>query len=906
MKKIKIDVLSDDNWVTIEATTTKKINNNRDIIWKNNDKTRVKQIGLFLTILQVGKTKIKINTAKSKKFLEKNEVQLPLGNTSGNSILQIVENDEHILHIKSNTKRSCKNCKLTFTSKTEFKDHKSTEHHCINLKRSILCSNHIKPLKNIFMSRKVTLTNAETHNIRLVSAEKIILEDIIYHNITESVIIQHQYTETNHSNTNKITINKEIQPNEDIDLNIKITGSGHTYTSGKIRLLLTFFRGVQCYDMIEIEARGHTIPNEIFIENLNTTSETWKTNTIIPSTPNELNPTNWYSRYQIPPKEKKAISILESGSTSRDPEIQQISSNIIKTLKTDVTQDTYEEKIMLHLQLEEAAKSKNYTLQKVKLTTNPGQEAELQIPEFQTNFLDCREGETIIIRDSDRRTSNFLATILSITNNVTRITLHSPGPYPDLADIKKLQTAFSMHIVHTCLIGQGMEKTKTLIFPEEHQNCPKTSKIYQTTNPEQRKAVNAILGMDEKAPFLLSGCPGSGKTTVILETVLNVIDTHKVLISTPTNSAADSITKKVNLLFKRFNINKSIRRLATPNHEVTEECENCFIDNGKHYYPKCEELNEIQLIVTTTITAARLGNTKKGPWNPDIIFVDEAAFPAEDQIIPTITPFLTNKTPKIIFIGDEKQITYTPRSVISNAAKFPSNIMDRIGNAEAYKNPNSNRFTLNTNHRNPASIVRLLNQISYNNTIIPTKPETKHNIRAIHVESIVEELGNSKFAYGEALSVVDICKKIIESDPTSTPVVLTYYSAQRTIIRFLLKSNNISATVQTAENIQGEESEHVILSTCATFDQSFNCTSTWAKNERRAVVALSRSKNTLYIVGNLICISTIENLKEVVREALQNEDLYNASLKVRSILESRLSGKQHNGLIGHSPFHQGI
>ena len=125
--------------------------------------------------------------------------------------------------------------------------------------------------------------------------------------------------------------------------------------------------------------------------------------------------------------------------------------------------------------------------------------------------------------------------------------------------------------------------------------------------------MNAILGMDEKAPFLLSGCPGSGKTTVILETVLNVINTHKVLISTPTNSAADSITKKVNHLFKRFNINKTIKRLATPNHEVTEECGNCFIDNGKHYYPKCEELNEVQLIVTTTITAARLGNTKKGP-----------------------------------------------------------------------------------------------------------------------------------------------------------------------------------------------------------------------------------------------------------------------------------------------------
>ena len=293
------------------------------------------------------------------------------------------------------------------------------------------------------MTREVILSNAETHNIRLVSAEKITLEDIIYHNVTESVEVQHQYTETSHSDINKITINKEITPNEDIDLNIKITGSGHTYTSGRIRLLLTFFRGVQCYDMIEIEARGHTVPNEIIINNLNTSSETWKTNTIIPSTPNELNPTNWYSRYQIPPKEKRAISILESGSTSRDPEIQQISSNIIQTLKKDVTQDTYEEKILLHLQLEEAAKSKNYTLQKVRLTTNPGQEAELQIPEFQTNFLDCKEGETIIIRDSDRRTSNFLATILSITTNVTRITIHSPGPYPDQADIKKLQTAFS-------------------------------------------------------------------------------------------------------------------------------------------------------------------------------------------------------------------------------------------------------------------------------------------------------------------------------------------------------------------------------------------------------------------------------------------------------------------------------
>ena len=72
-----------------------------------------------------------------------------------------------------------------------------------------------------------------------------------------------------------------------------------------------------------------------------------------------------------------------------------------------------------------------------------------------------------------------------------------------------------------------------------------TSLYNKRLNPEQRAAVKHMLrGECRKVPYVLFGPPGTGKTTTLLETLLQMMDmpeTRRVLICAPTNAAADHI-----------------------------------------------------------------------------------------------------------------------------------------------------------------------------------------------------------------------------------------------------------------------------------------------------------------------------------------------------------------------------
>lgn len=76
------------------------------------------------------------------------------------------------------------------------------------------------------------------------------------------------------------------------------------------------------------------------------------------------------------------------------------------------------------------------------------------------------------------------------------------------------------------------------------------------------QAVERIVGRTaHPSPYLVFGPPGTGKTATIVETISQIYASNyedKILVCTPSNAAADEITKRLiknvpmNLIFRMF------------------------------------------------------------------------------------------------------------------------------------------------------------------------------------------------------------------------------------------------------------------------------------------------------------------------------------------------------------------
>lgn len=885
MRTIKININTlDQQQQTASGIAAQKITSAHDIKWKKNNDIQVENVGLFLTILRLGKESVKIITNTTKRTLETNEIQLTETRVAPNSKIIIEEDTPSLLLITVNKNNFCHSCKLTFNCKRQLKQHQKTAEHHNKRKEQML--NKTKPLTHIIMERQCEIKPGEEYQLSLSALKTTTLQDISYPNSIEAAIIQHNYEQVETQNMTKIIVNQRIIENTKVKLNIKIKPHGREFYSGHLHLLFTFLEGKQEYDFVNITTRSHKICQHIQTLKFDTTKEEWRTTTTVPREPNKLNHQNWYEKQTENKQQTEIINLIEKGKQPKPGKQKIIYDNIMRVLNRETTMENYEEKLLLHQQLEREALNKHFYLKNITLTLVNRELATIKMSETQAKFIDIKEGDIAIIQDTNNVMENTLIKIEEI-DEYTRIRLFTQKQYPTKINIRKLQTTFNFDVITSLCSNGKINKTKKLLFPNNHTCEPKKSIHFQNLTEEQRVATEKILGMDPSAPFLLSGSPGTGKTTIILETILNLIKTNRILVSTPTNSSADNIARKAEKLLKLHNINQTVRRITSPSHLTEEQCKStCFVKNNTHYFPSMQEIKEVNLLITTTITAARLGQTKEGPWEPNMIIIDEAAFPGENMIIPTIAPFNTTKSPKLVLVGDSRQLIYTPRSVITASTGFLADIMGRLRNSEPYKSEKSNRHDIVMNFRNPKQIVKILNTISYENEIKSNKENSQNKIRAIHVESIIETIGYSKYSYGEALSTIQIIKKINQQDPNATPVVICYYKGQQNILSTLAKRNRLKCQVQTSENIQGQESTYIILNPCVSHDTWLNPTGSWTKSKRRAVVSLSRCQGTFFIVGNLVAISKIQPLREIVKQAMRDDEVHAASLRVIGKLEA--------------------
>ena len=101
-----------------------------------------------------------------------------------------------------------------------------------------------------------------------------------------------------------------------------------------------------------------------------------------------------------------------------------------------------------------------------------------------------------------------------------------------------------------------------------------------------------------------------------------------------------------------------------------------------------------------------------------IIFVAEAAFSASITAMTPIVSQLHNNACKIrvVFLGDNKQMNYTPRSEVGQA-RVGCDILTRLLEDPHYTKGSGVHIQLKNNYRNPTLAVKVMNSLLYNNKI---------------------------------------------------------------------------------------------------------------------------------------------------------------------------------------------
>ena len=345
----------------------------------------------------------------------------------------------------------------------------------------------------------------------------------------------------------------------------------------------------------------------------------------------------------------------------------------------------------------------------------------------------------------------------------------------------------------------------------------------------------------------------------------------RILVLAPTNNAADRTAIKLKSLVTRHLPHLEVRRFSAENHLSSVCVEFCFLDgNQKHKMPACDIFTENIILVATVASAGRLGYTKSGAIRFSLILVDEAAYPLEYQISLGFMPLTQDKNrPHLVLLGDIHQISQ--QSWLSVAQDWPVNqsLFSRLMKHPVYNTDNCNKIILTENHRNPPRVIYLMNKIAYGGQI---KAVGKHTgpgeVYAIHVQGGNQKTFLSNLIFTEAMAITYLVKRLQEERPSLTFQVITFYRAQGTALKQLFLEHGLTVPVHSAETAQGGETDVVVLSPSnLLMDPHMEGKGAWMQAPSRTLVALSRTKQDFYIVGNLMSSTSSPPLRQIIEEA---------------------------------------
>ncbi|GMG22022.1 unnamed protein product [Ambrosiozyma monospora] len=453
------------------------------------------------------------------------------------------------------------------------------------------------------------------------------------------------------------------------------------------------------------------------------------------------------------------------------------------------------------------------------------------------------------------------------------------------------------------------------------------SLIEERLNESQKLAVDSAL---TKKLTLVKGPPGSGKTTVIHEMILQLIDkgNYPILVVATSNLAIDNVAEKLMNGRKRVdmvrvpatlkdypeshklgpiclhNIVKkqlSIKDAELYERIIKEEFEELTPDEYTHLMSLSTSkgkaiLGDAKVILSTVISAA--SSLLKTVENFPVVIMDEANFCSEPHsLVPLSVPGVN----KLVLVGDEKQLGMNTTvksfgfSFFEKALKLLPESKPIMLNVQYRMHPQISEFPrlrfyddllkdgVTRSDRHSKKIKYPVYFYDYGGKTAATehkmkkKPKTKHHpmFRKKRKEGVEEEEEQeySFVNYKEAALVTKIVNKLIFDlrIPPDRIGVISSYSCQRDVIMSMINftsrvEERRKVMVATIDAFQGREKDIVVMSCVRSNPES---RIGFMNNQRRMNVALTRAKYCMVLVGNALCL---ENSSSVWKEYIEYLD----------------------------------
>ncbi len=401
-------------------------------------------------------------------------------------------------------------------------------------------------------------------------------------------------------------------------------------------------------------------------------------------------------------------------------------------------------------------------------------------------------------------------------------------------------------------------------------------------NESQKQAVAAIT--QNESIKIVHGPPGTGKTTTLIEAILQLIKAgEKVLVSAPSNTAVDNIAKGliqqgVNLLrvgntskvdetifahtpegkLSNSKAQKEIKQLKIRAEEFRKlalkykrsfgkaerEQRNLLFKEVKNIrieIKKLQAYNEEKLFEEADVIAGTpIGIHDAGVQHlhfPTLV-IDEAG-----QCIEPLAWCIFPLAEKIVLAGDHWQL---PPTVLSNeAAKLGLN-QSILETAIANTN---NVFLLNTQYRMREVIAGFSSNYFYNNLLLTAKHLQNTGVHLTFID--MAGSGHNEVHGSDGFSLqnegeLNVVQKLLETESLDIlkTAFISPYSGQVAAAKEVLPKQ---LRISTIDSFQGQEKETIILSLVRSNDDG---DIGFLKDYRRMNVAITRAKEQLFVIGD--------------------------------------------------------
>lgn len=441
--------------------------------------------------------------------------------------------------------------------------------------------------------------------------------------------------------------------------------------------------------------------------------------------------------------------------------------------------------------------------------------------------------------------------------------------------------------------------------------------INEELNESQVNAVQQIIA--ENKVVVVHGPPGTGKTTTLVQAIIALLKQNKrILVATPSNAAADHMTKslleftkkvvrvgniarideelekhtlamKVQVseeaqLIKEYQkeLNKVLKRANSYKrnfgHDERQERRN-LRSEVKLYRKQIKELekfsyerilSESRIAVGTLIGLCR-NEIKAQKW--DVVVIDEAA-----QAFEPACWAVASFGSRLVLAGDHKQL---PPTLMQ---EFPLDKPYQTLQEKIVENNPSTVTFLDTQYRMDSVIKEFSNQWFYEGKLkCANKSETASNSLNHRSDDSNEPLvfidtagcgfdeemqDGSRFNSGE-INIVQQMVTTFQNEFNSIGVI-SPYSVQVKMLRDELKEALSEKDVQTIDGFQGQERDVIIISLVrSNTDGNIG----FLKDYRRMNVALTRAKKKLIVIGDSATIG-MDSFYNQFLTYVENEGTY--------------------------------